>query len=223
MQEHYYVNVHCHDDNCEKDTIAIQNIFAGETTKIPTLQNKIISVGIHPWHIHLEQTIKQLNNIEIQAQSRYTIAIGEMGLDRNAEAPQKLQEEYFIKQYLLAEQYQKPLIIHCVRCFSQLLFLHKKLKPNSPWIIHGFNGNQQIADQLIKKGIYLSFGENLFHKGDKIQKVFSNTPLNSIFLETDESKISIKEIYQRATVLKKLPLEELKKLIANNFKTCFKK
>ena len=70
-----------------------------------------------------------------------------------------LQKEVFLAQANLAEETHKPLIIHCVKAWADLIACKKAVKPEMPWIIHGFRGNGELASQLVRLGFYLSFGD----------------------------------------------------------------
>lgn len=75
---------------------------------------------------------------------------------------QELQLYFFEQQLILATKLQKPLILHVVKSWEEVLKSIKKCKVSSPLIVHGFRGKPQLAQQLIDKGFYLSFGES-FH------------------------------------------------------------
>jgi len=38
---------------------------------------------------------------------------------------------------------------------DELLSEHRKLRPSTPWLVHGFRGKKELAMQLISKGMYL--------------------------------------------------------------------
>ena len=80
----------------------------------------------------------------------YCIAIGECGVDRAIETSIELQQTIFEQQIELAEQVQKPLIIHCVKAFDILLFLKKKYKITVPIIVHGYKNKPEQLKQLDK-------------------------------------------------------------------------
>lgn len=87
--------------------------------------------------------------------------MGEAGLDKLADASLPLQREVFEYQARLAEETDKPLVIHLVKAVDELLKLKQKIRPVKPWIIHGFRGKQcwqkNISDMvftfLSEKGI----------------------------------------------------------------------
>ena len=79
----------------------------------------------------------------------------------------------------------KPLVIHLVKAVDELLKVKRDLRPSNPWIIHGFRGKAALAEEYLKHGFYLSFGE-------KYQEVaLCRVPADRLFIETDESEVSI--------------------------------
>ena len=76
------------------------------------------------------------------------LAVGEAGLDKLAEAPLTLQIEVFEYQARLAEEANKPLIIHLVKAVDELLKLKQKIQPVKPWIIHGFRGKRLLQKNI---------------------------------------------------------------------------
>jgi len=153
-------------------------------------------------------------------QDKNCLAIGECGLDKRIEIPLPFQQMVFEKQLELAEQYQKPVIIHCVAAFNEVIAIKKKMNISVPMIIHGFSKNETIAQQLIDHGFYLSFGKYLI-RNPELESVFKSIPNNRLFLETDTIEEGIEEIYHLAAKYKQLSLNELQEIIESNFNTVF--
>ena len=219
MHEMPFVDIHTHHSSQTDGTLSILNCFP-EQIKHEDLSGKIVSVGLHPWHIDKDRAIINLEYLKTIALHANVLAIGEIGLDRNIAIPLVIQEAYFTKQIAIAESLNKPIIIHCVRCFPELLSIKKKVKASTPWLIHGFRNNIQLAKNLLKQNCSISFGEPLlFDK--KIQDLFVEMPINRIFLETDESKYSISRIYIKAAQLKGLQLNDFKTKLFENYKAVF--
>ena len=149
-------------------------------------------------------------------------AIGECGLDRACDSDFELQREVFIKQIELSEQYHKPLIIHAVRSYPDIISIWKEMKPNQPWIIHGFNGNEHSAEQLLRHdGIYLSLGDVLFKNEKRAERLLDIIPSDRLFLETDVAERSIVEVYEKASLLSGVATDILRKDIFDNFVKIF--
>ena len=200
------------------DVIAILNV---DPEAYKNESARFVSIGIHPWYIQEYDVTDIIEKIKIAAGSENVKAIGESGLDRLAETPMKVQETVFIKQIEIAEACNKPLIIHCVKAFDELIRIKKEQQVKTPMIIHGYNNNEQIAEQLIKNGFYLSFGKALLNENSNAQMVIKKLSWEQLFLETDNSDLSINDIYEKAAALKNISVEELKEKMMLNFKNTF--
>jgi len=218
-----YINIHKHGPIQSDDELAIRNILAHEIPEDFEELNGPFSVGIHPWHIDTSDLDEQLALVEKTSNLENVIAIGEIGLDRLTDASLELQKEVFIRQLKIAAKAHKPVIIHCVKAHSEIISIIKKTIYQGKVIFHGFNQNKQIAEQLLKNGFYLSFGQALLNEKSNASKLFDEIPNDRFFLETDESEIGIENIYNKAASIKKSGLDDLKKIVSDNFADCFKR
>ncbi|SHE45635.1 TatD family hydrolase [Chryseobacterium vrystaatense] len=173
------------------------------------------SIGIHPKDIVMTSQEEQFHWLESNI-SKNCVAIGECGLDSMVLTPQNSQEQFFLRQIFISNEIQKPLIIHCVRKFYEVISLKKKAQ--QAVIIHGFNKKQRIAEDLLKNNFYLSFGKAvLYHLS--LQDIVRNTPLNKIFLETDNECFNIEELYSKVSELKGISAEKLNEQVLENLDT----
>lgn len=179
------------------------------------------SIGIHPWFIDENRLEADLKIIAEKLPLKSCLAVGECGLDKRIEIPMNLQIEVFEKQIMLAEQYQKPLVLHLVAAFDELITIKNKLKISVPIIIHGFSKNAQVAKQLIDNGFYISFGKYLL-QNPEMESVFQSIPNDRFFLETDTIEESLAEVYKLAAQYKNITTEKLIELVNTNFNTVFK-
>jgi len=213
-----FTNIHTH-TTAELNILSIKN-SAKNLNSLPT--SEFISIGIHPWYINEKSATEEINFIQNNAQNKNVLAIGECGLDKFATAEFSLQEIIFKEQLKIADQFQKPVIIHCVKAFDSLVRIKKEMNVNVPMIVHGFNNNEQIAKELIKNGFYLSFGKALLQENSNATKAIQLASIDSIFLETDDAVISIKAIFEAASSLLKIEERQLVQHIYSNFKRVFK-
>jgi TatD DNase family protein len=211
-----FFNFHTHKFTNQPDVLELVNQYPQEfDASIP-----FYSIGIHPWYIVEDRIDADLKIIEEKLQTKNCLAIGECGLDKRIEIPLEQQIIVFKKQLDRAEKYKKPVVIHCVAAFQEVIEIKKKLKISVPMIIHGFSKNVQIANQLIAAGFYLSFGKYLLKNPD-LETVFQQIPNDRFFLETDTVEESIKEVYDLAAEYKSLKINELHEVISSNFNTIF--
>lgn len=173
-----------------------------------------VSVGLHPWHMETENVELQLQKVQNLALLTNVAAIGEAGLDRAIDTPINIQLQAFEAQIKIAEKVHKPMIIHCVRAYSDIFTLLKKYDSIS-MCLHGYSGNAQQTEAFLKlKNVYFSFGKQLWT--EKTAEIFKIIPIEKIFLETDNTSKSIEEIYLQAASLKKIKEEQLLELIYLN-------
>ncbi len=147
----------------------------------------LYSVGIHPWHSDLVDTLT-LQLLDLKAQAPNVVAIGETGLDTLRGAPLDRQAQLLQHHIELSERHVKPLVLHIVRAFNQIMALRRSISPSQPWIIHGFRGKPQLAMQLLGCGFHISLGERFNPATAAI------IPDDRLHFETDESQLPIDTI-----------------------------
>lgn len=213
-----YIDCHTHSAK-NPAVIEIVNLFAWEltTTELPALY----SAGFHPWHLEQFDERETINLLHDKASDQQLIAIGECGLDPNSKANAETQERIFLKQAGIAENKQKPLIIHCVKQHNELIRLRKLLRARMPWILHAYSANAATTRELLKDDFYFSFGESLLKENSKASESIQLIPLEKIFFETDESSVPVSEIYSFAAKLLNLKEEILIQQVYQNYQRIF--
>jgi TatD DNase family protein len=212
-----FIDIHTHQSEIPRETITVRNLFPGEA--IPAFSGRnFYSVGLHPWKIRTEkEDNERMVMMEDALEFDHVIFVGESGLDKLAETTFEEQMRAFKAQVFMAEEFQKPLIIHCIKAWNEVVEMHKKNKPTVPWIFHGYNGSLELTQQLLDKNFLFSFGKILFNENAKAIESFKRLPVEKIFLETDEFDGTIEEIYTRAAGLKNISVEKLKQAVWENF------
>ena len=212
-----FIDIHTHHPQQENDIVTVKNLFPGDTIGVFRGRN-FYSAGLHPWHLKSEEENNEmLTLVEDALEFDHVIFVGECGPDHNARADFGEQMRVFEAQAFMAEEYNKPLIIHCVKAYNEVIRIHKKLKPSQPWILHGYSGNLQTTRQLAERNFLFSFGEILFTENAKALESFVNLPAVGIFLETDESEMDVEQIYRKAASVRNIGVEELREKIVENF------
>lgn len=214
-----YIDIHVHNRYEDDDVMLLLNLFPGDTDKIGP--SGYYSVGLHPWHINDAALTSDISAVNEAAGNPKVLAIGEIGLDKKIAVPYIDQLKVFEQQLEIAEKFKKPVIIHCVKAYDDILSIRKKFSQVIPWIIHWFSASEQIAAELIKSNCYLSFGQMLFKENSRAYGVFKNMSLNHVFFETDDTGVSISQVYQKAAQVRNVSLAELQKQTKNNFNNCF--
>jgi TatD DNase family protein len=169
------------------------------------------AAGIHPRHAEDENALPLLRTLV--AARPEVVAIGEAGLDKRASTPWPVQEKIFAAQAELAEEVKKPLIIHCVKAWPELTAIRKTVRPEAPWIIHGFRGGGELAGQLLRAGFFLSFG--IRHQIRAVRLAWESRRL---FAETDAEPVDIRDVYASLSAGLSIPEASLSQVIFDNFR-----
>lgn len=144
------------------------------------------SLQLHPWHLTGNEQITAFEQCaRLRLSDPNFIALGECGLDPLCSTPMDLQHAAFLSALRLAKELHKPLIIHCVKLWSELIndvsqVLSLEERVSLPVIIHGYRKGPQLARQLLDAGFSLSLGKH-YHK-----EVRDLIPPDRLYFETDE-------------------------------------
>lgn len=205
------VDVHTHHQN------RASAIINAPLSDFKPSQELFYSVGIHPWDIKNIDCESVLKSISESAQRNpQIIAIGECGLDALIETPESIQTDIFEKQIILSEELKKPLIIHCVKRYNEILRLHSKHKPQQTWILHGFRSNANVLRPILERtGISISIGEKFNPEAVRL------IPSERLLIETDESLLPIEEIATRIAIIREDTTETLLKTTKQNLLQLF--
>ena len=212
-----FVDIHTHLDNQSVIKIVSDNF-----------EEKVLTTwGVHPWEVsrHFDwseakwRNLLQLDEISpLPAVGRNDVAaIGEVGLDKVHKETFEKQIEVFEEMIKLSEDYRKPMIIHCVRAYSEIIEVRKKTKATMPWVIHGFNSSVETMRQLLKHDMYISLGEIMYRNDNQAIKILKDIPLERLFLETDVSGRDIRDVYAKAAELMGCEVDFLCKQIFENY------
>nr|WP_309755804.1 TatD family hydrolase [Flavobacterium sp.] len=211
-----FYNLHTHTATQQENSVELVNQYPQDfDATIP-----VYSIGIHPWFIVEERLASDLDIVETKLQEPNCLAVGECGLDKRIAIPIELQQLVFEKQLVLAQKYNKPVVLHCVASFDELIATKKKLNITVPMIVHGFSKSEQLAKQLVSNGFYISFGKYLL-LNPELESVFKSIPDDKIFLETDTVSENILAVYELAATYKGISMLKMQELIKHNFYKVF--
>lgn len=181
-------------------------------THRPTSAVTITTAGLHPWQAE-DGALPSEEQIEAAE------AVGEIGLDKACGVDFERQRTVFEAQLRLAEQHKKPVVLHCVRAFEEVMNALEQFTLKAV-IFHGFIGSSEQAERAVKKGYYLSFGART-ERSKKTTEALRATPLDRLFVESDEAETPIEEIYALVARLRGLEVEELAVEVSQNCERIF--
>ena len=153
---------------------------------------RIYSVGFHPWTLSDSGPSEDDWELFKRVSERPdVVAIGECGLDLLKGPLLAVQMNVFVRQAERASEVGKPVVIHCVKAYQQIIGLRKELRPATAWAIHGFRGKATVARMLAGAGFWFSVGERF--NPDALAEI----PRDRLLCETDESEMPAIEIAGR--------------------------
>lgn len=146
--------------------------------------------GLHPLYLTSHQP-EHLEELRALAQKGHITAIGEIGLDYFVEASDRIAQQHLLETQLqIAKVNQLPVLLHVRKAHDQVLAtLRRKHFPHGG-IVHAFGGSCQQAMQYIKLGFTIGIGGTItYDRANRIRKVVTNLPQQSLVLETDAPDI----------------------------------
>jgi len=213
-----YIDIHTHNPVNSDDVISISGLFLQDIDPQNDI-NRPFSAAIHPWHAARFAPVQISAMLENLIKQPQLIAIGETGLDKTCQTDYHLQQLIFEMHLEFAEKHRKPLIIHAVKSWNELITYIKRSKV--PFILHGYSGGKELTKQIIDLGCYFSVGKSVLQITPRFREALQIIPLSLLFLETDDSLAKISDIYKQVSETLNCPLEKLKYQIKTNFDTLF--
>ena len=197
-----YYDSHCHIykeyyDDIEKEVndlknedikLIINNGCNKETTEevlnlISKYDMMYGAIGIHPEYVS-NYTLDDIKFMEEHINDNKVIAVGEIGLDYHYSKEDKDDQiELFEKQLAIAENHDKPVIIHSREATLDTIETLKKYRVKG--IIHSFSGSYETAMIYIKMGYKLGINGVVTFKNSNLKDVVSKIGLENIVIETD--------------------------------------
>lgn len=147
--------------------------------------------GVHPLasvsyqKSHLEELRRLLRHPR-------SVALGEVGLDRQIGIPWHIQEKVFIDMIRLAREVDKPMLIHARRSTERILhLLHQEDAGRVGGIFHAFSGSLETARKIIDMGFAIGIGGVVtFPTARRLPEVVCEVPAEALVLETDAPDIT---------------------------------
>ena len=146
--------------------------------------------GLHPFYIEQHEQ-DHLCMLEQLLNTEDCIAIGEIGLDtfvKQHKQPEMVhkQKQFFAAQIKLAQQYQKPILLHIRKSHADVIKMLKDYQFVYGGIAHAFGGGIEEAKALIKLGFKIGVtGQITNPNAKKLHQVVQAVGMKHLVLETD--------------------------------------
>ena len=164
------------------------------------------ALGYHPWEINKKEIEENLSFI--QNHVRECVALGEIGLDYKVKVKKDLQYRVFEALLGFADEYHKPIILHC-RYSHRHAFKMVKERGIKQAVFHWYSGPLDLLDEILATEYFISATPALEYSLPH-QEAIKRTPLEKILLETD-TPVSYQGIESRPKDVK-VSLEQVGRL-----------
>ena len=197
-----WVDTHCHlqmtdpqilDRASDVDWVLVPGIDAASSRQAQSLSigdpDRVSwSAGLHPHDA--EKWPEQREELSVLAAD--AAAVGEIGLDfyRNLSS-REAQVEAFRDQLALAEQLDKPAIVHCRDAFSDVFETVGSLGDPTRVVLHCWTGGPKWSKRFAELGVTFSFaGPVAFETGDTVRRGAAVLDPSTVMVETDTPYLS---------------------------------
>ena len=196
------------------------------------------AVGVHPY----DKEKFDLEYLKDNIKHPKCVAVGECGLDyyrlpedENAkEIEKEQQKEVFMKQIELANEYNKPLIVHIREASLDSKNILKEYAKVGG-VLHCYNANEGLLE-MAGRGFYFGIGGVLtFKNAKKLVRVYPKIPLDKLLIETDAPYLTphpyrgkrnepayCKLVLEKMAELSNIDKKELEKIVFENSQRLFK-
>jgi TatD DNase family protein len=154
--------------------------------RIPGLKT---TVGRHPHSAGEPMDAAERRDLRQLASHPRVAALGEIGLDYHFtdyhRVPKADQQKIFRQMLGLAQELQKPIVLHTRDAFPDLLAILDEF-PGVEGVFHCFSGNSTFAAEALARGFYISFaGTVTYPTAHGVIGAASIIPLDHMLVETD--------------------------------------
>ena len=249
----YLIDTHAHIDMLEapiESTLQLMKDFGVKKAVIPSVEvssmEKVIAaaeadeniyamIGIYPSEAKTYTQEVEDRMIEL-AKNHKVKAVGEIGLDYYWDKSfVDLQKEVYVKQILLANKLNLPIVIHDREAHKDAYDLLLEYNQSSKALFHCFSGSVEFMRECVKKGWYIALGGVVtFKNAVKMKDVAREIPLDKLVLETDSPYLTpvpfrgkpntpayVRYVAEEIANLRQIPLNELIDITTNNAERFF--
>lgn len=249
----YLIDTHAHIDMLEAPielTLQLMKDYGVKKAVIPSVEvssmEKVIAaaeadeniyamIGIYPSEAKTYTQEVEDRMIEL-AKNHKVKAVGEIGLDYYWDKSfVDLQKEVYVKQILLANKLNLPIVIHDREAHKDAYDLLLEYNQSSKALFHCFSGNVEFMRECVKKGWYIALGGVVtFKNAVKMKDVAREIPLDKLVLETDSPYLTpvpfrgkpntpayVRYVAEEIANLRQMPLNELIDITTNNAERFF--
>lgn len=200
--------------------------LSSSSERVGDLRLCYVTLGLHPWDADRTESDGFVEWLEGYLSSQCTetgcvLGIGECGLDRRRAGELDVQRAFFTDQLVVARKLRLPVVIHCVRCWSELFACFRTAWWDSGYegvfVIHGAERLRgSVVAEVVRCGGYLSLGARSV---DGSPEWLRGLPMDRILFESDGRGPGIEAVYNAYSTLLERSVTSLRVSTEENFRT----
>jgi TatD DNase family protein len=189
----------------------------------------IPNLGIHPT---FTDDFENLEEVKEQIRENDPAAIGEIGLDHHhvtEEEMRKKQRQVFIEFLELAEELDKPVVVHSREAEQETIDTLKEY--DLPEVmVHCFNGTPEQAREAAENRFKIGVTTQVLYSG-RVQSIVEELELDDILLETDSpflyqgdrnEPVNVRESAEKIAEIKEVSKEAVIEVTTENARRIFR-
>jgi TatD DNase family protein len=147
------------------------------------------TIGRHPHSAGEAISAAERRELREMASHPHVVAVGEIGLDYHFtdsyKVPKREQQSVFRQMLGLAQELEKPVVLHTRDAFPDLLAILDEF-PGTSGVFHCFSGNSAFAAEALARGFYISFAATVtYPTAHGVVGAASIIPMDRMLVETD--------------------------------------
>lgn len=149
-------------------------------------ENIYATVGLHPESAE-RTTDSDIEELRSFAQNKKVVAIGEIGLDYHYDYEKTAQKSVLIKQIMLADSLNLPIVIHLRDAYQDMEEILKEYKNhiNNGILLHCYSGSKEMISRFAFLDPYYAFGGAITFKNNNRAEVIRAVKKDRLLVETD--------------------------------------
>ncbi|WEL23260.1 TatD family hydrolase [Candidatus Nanohalovita haloferacivicina] len=189
----------------------------------------VANLGLHPTYT---EKFDQLEEVKEQIRDNDPVAVGEIGLDHHHitdEAVRDRQREVFREMLALAEDLEKPVVVHSRDAEREAVEIISEY--DLPGVmLHCFNGSVELATDAVEKGFLIGVTTQVLYS-NRVQNIVRDIDVDNLLLETDSpflyrgdrnEPLNVAESAKKIAEIKELNEEEVIESTTGNARKLFR-
>lgn len=198
------------------------------------------TLGLHPWWLADRNPLDReqgwrllLAELELEPKLGCTVAVGEIGLDRQLKLRLPLDEQiaWFERGLRLAGEVGLPVVLHVVGWYGHALEVLRRVGAPHGGVVHRWSGPPELVPEFERVGLHVAFALEPRENPDKRRACVRAVSPERLQIETDwpfagltypQAWVAMVNLLERMAQWREEPAEALAERLAANARTLYR-